>query len=241
MKVTSLLLVGFLMIFTACSNSSKVEEGGLKEGNEVNEFDDSVALTDENEYESDESINEDEYTDDTIEEAPEEEVAETDAIEEETNEEVVEDEPTEVAANTFDQAPESPQVGTEMMDYEVQENDTLMMIAFKTYGDYSQWRKILEANPELESSTGLQAGKTIKLYKPVTEFVWTPEGESYLIKKDETLSTISETVYETPNRWYQLYQHNKPLIKNPNVIFAGFTIYYLPAEEMNRYPASWKK
>ncbi|MCB1073754.1 MAG: hypothetical protein KDK96_11745 [Chlamydiia bacterium] len=48
------------------------------------------------------------------------------------------------------------------------------------------------------------------------------------MKKEDTLGTISDEVYHTPKRWNEIYQNNRPLIKDPNLIFAGFTLYYIP-------------
>lgn len=47
-----------------------------------------------------------------------------------------------------------------------------------------------------------------------------------MIRTGETLGTISNTVYQTPKKWKDIWENNKPLIKNPNVIYAGFTLYY---------------
>jgi nucleoid-associated protein YgaU len=48
----------------------------------------------------------------------------------------------------------------------------------------------------------------------------------------ETLGTISSDKYGTPVKWRKIYDNNRPLIKNPNTIYAGFTLYYIPEREI---------
>ena len=111
-------------------------------------------------------------------------------------------------------------------EYTVQANETLMMISFKIYGDYAKWRWLAKWNSEkLTSSFDLTEGMTLKYVEPAEKFVWSPEGSPYLIKSGDTLGTISESVYGSTQYWKEIWQNNKPLIKDPNKIFAGFTIY----------------
>ena len=115
----------------------------------------------------------------------------------------------------------------DVASYTVKRNDTLMFIAFKLYGDYAKWREIKRANPGL-SSTKLTVGSVIKYQEAATKFAWRPQGEAYLIKRGDTLGTISSDVYGVSSKWKKIYRNNRPMIKNPNLIFAGFTLYYVP-------------
>lgn len=111
--------------------------------------------------------------------------------------------------------------------YRVQRGETLMQIAFKLYGDISKWKEIKQMNSaKMSSNTSLMANTELKYRAPSSAFVWNPNGTPYLIKNGETLGTISNTVYSTPKKWKSIWENNKPLIKNPNVIYAGFTLYY---------------
>lgn len=105
--------------------------------------------------------------------------------------------------------------------YTVQKNETLMMIAFKLYGDYTKWRELSALNGRSNVEEGMQ----IKYNKPSQEFSWSPDGNPYLIKSGDTLGKISDTTYGTTKHWKDIWQNNKPLIRDPNKIFAGFTIY----------------
>lgn len=115
--------------------------------------------------------------------------------------------------------------------YEVQRGDTLMMIAFKIYGDYRKWKDLKKWNPGL-SHTKFGPGMQIKYIAPESPFVWKPNGLPYLVKSGDTLGTISNDKYGTPKKWKVLYENNKKLILSPNLIFAGFTIYYVPTREV---------
>lgn len=119
---------------------------------------------------------------------------------------------------------------TEQMDYTVESGDTFMLVAFKIYGDYTKWKEIHAANPSISASSDLKAGTVIK-YPAVTEkFTWEPQGLPHLIKSGETLGTISQSKYGTTSKWKGIWDNNRPLIKDPNKIFAGFTLYYIPEE-----------
>ena len=112
--------------------------------------------------------------------------------------------------------------------YTVQKNETLMMVAFKLYGDYGKWKELANYNrSSLKGSTALNNGMKLKYMAPAEEFVWNPQGLPYLIRTGDTLGGISTNVYQTPKKWKMIWDNNRPLIKDPNRIFAGFTLYYL--------------
>jgi nucleoid-associated protein YgaU len=146
---------------------------------------------------------------------------------------VIEEEP--VAATeptTSAQVASTPHAATSlsdsMMEYKVQKNETLMMIAFKLYGDYGWWKKLAGWNQDkLKGGQIVREGQSLKYMAPSEEFVWNPQGLPYLIRQNDTLGLISKSVYQTPKKWKLIWENNRPLIKNPNLIFAGFTIYYL--------------
>lgn len=112
--------------------------------------------------------------------------------------------------------------------YQVQKNETLMMIAFKLYGDYGKWKELANYNRDtLKGSTVVRNGMNLKYMAPAEEFVWNPQGLPYLIRTGDTLGGISNNVYQTTKKWKLIWDNNRPLIKDPNKIFAGFTLYYL--------------
>jgi nucleoid-associated protein YgaU len=123
--------------------------------------------------------------------------------------------------------PSSSMSGTQKT-YTVQKNETLMLIAFKLYGDYDKWKELATDNREsLKGNTALREGMQLTYNAPAEEFVWNPQGLPYLIRTGDTLGGISGNVYGTRQKWKMIWDNNRPLIKDPNRIFAGFTIYYL--------------
>lgn len=132
----------------------------------------------------------------------------------------IEDDAAPVVSNDY--------VGGSEKTYQVQKNETLMMIAFKLYGDYGKWKELANYNRDtLKGSTVVRSGMSLKYMAPAEEFVWNPQGLPYLIRTGDTLGGISSTVYQTPKKWKMIWENNRPLIKDPNKIFAGFTLYYL--------------
>lgn len=137
-----------------------------------------------------------------------------------------------VVAEASEPDMESPVVDNSMagseQTYTVQKNETLMMIAFKLYGDYGKWKTLANYNREkLKGSTVVTNGMQLKYMAPAEAFVWNPQGLPYLIRTGDTLGTVSKTVYQTPKKWKLIWDNNRPLIKDANKIFAGFTLYYL--------------
>ncbi len=112
--------------------------------------------------------------------------------------------------------------------YTVKANETLMLIAFKLYGDYLRWKELANLNSGLlNGGTSVTAGMQIRYPSNGSDFVWNPEGEPYLIKRGDTLGRISTKVYGQMSKWRKIWDNNRPLIKDPNKIYAGFTLYYL--------------
>ena len=82
--------------------------------------------------------------------------------------------------------------------YTVQQGETLMLIAFKIYGDYSKWRELARMNSgKLGSRYTVSQGTVISYNPPVQPFQWSPSGNPYLIKTGDTLGTISSDTYGT--------------------------------------------
>jgi nucleoid-associated protein YgaU len=169
----------------------------------------------------------DEFTDTSTEEQPATETAEAPA--EPTSDDVAlsNTEPLVQESSLENTSPVVTEPGT-LKQYTVQKNETLMMIAFKLYGDYARWKELANENAStLKGGTVVRTGMVLNYSAPAEEFVWNPQGNPYLIKTGDTLGTISKDVYATVKKWKLLWENNKPLIKDPNKIYAGFTIYYL--------------
>jgi len=218
----TLLSAFLLMSLVACSGSKSTNESDSQTG---------VELADTEEFVEEEDFQEDEVADNLEEEVadefePSEEEATADAMTEEAPE-VIEDEAPEAMAakESFeDEAPAA--ISGESATWSVASNETLMLIAFKIYGDYDRWRELASMNRNvLGSSNNVSAGMQLNYKVPAEPFVWNPEGNPYLIKRGDTLAKISTTTYGTRKFWRNIFDNNRPLIKNPHEIFAGFTLY----------------
>lgn len=127
--------------------------------------------------------------------------------------------------------PREVSTGSSFEYYRVQKGDTLMMISFKIYGDYRKWKELAQWNKD-KLKTKMSAGTELKYYVPNERFGWAPVGLPHLVKTGETLGIISKDKYGTPKKWKSIYENNRPLIRNPNLIFAGFTLYYQPTRQL---------
>lgn len=115
--------------------------------------------------------------------------------------------------------------------YHVQKGDTLMMVAFKIYGDYRKWKELKEWNKE-KLTMKMGAGDVLRYYAPKQSFGWQPNGLPHMVKTGDSLGSISMEKYGTSRKWKNIYENNRPLIRDPNLIFAGFTIYYVPVRDI---------
>ena len=117
-------------------------------------------------------------------------------------------------------------------NYTVQAGDTLMKIAFETYGDLYQWHKIYDENKgTIQDPNVIPPGTVLKIDQPSSPVSIDRNGDKYEIKSGDTLGTISDNIYGTPKKWHKLWDNNKQLIKDPNKIFAGFFLYYTMTPE----------
>ena len=123
---------------------------------------------------------------------------------------------------------EVPLVAGRKEQYQLQDGETLMMAAFKIYGDYRKWHNLKELNKFKK----IGKGSVIDYYVPEQAFGWQPSGLPYLVKTGDTLGLISQEKYGTVKKWKSIYENNRPLIHSPNLIFAGFTLYYVPSRDI---------
>ncbi len=213
MKLMPWLVILFLSV-SACS--------GSKSAKKVNEETPQIELSDADEFIENPS--------EEVVAATEEPVVESaEPMEEPVVTETAE-EPVEITNETVAAVAVSAPSATSgsTMQYTVKKNETLMLISFKLYGDYEKWKSIANQNRDkLKGSTQLSEGMVLDYISPAQEFVWNPEGLPYLIRTGDTLGIISKSVYSTTKKWKLIWDNNRPLIKDPNRIFAGFTLYYL--------------
>lgn len=114
------------------------------------------------------------------------------------------------------------------INYKVQSGDTLMKISFAKYGNIYRWREIYETNREQLPDINRLAPGTVLVLNGEEFVVIRKNGTPYLIRRGDTLGKISQQVYQDSKKWPILWKNNSQLIKDPNKIYAGFTLYYRP-------------
>jgi len=50
-----------------------------------------------------------------------------------------------------------------------------------------------------------------------------PTGRTYTVVKGDSLSKIAKQFYGNANQWKRIYEANKDVIKNPDLIYPGQT------------------
>lgn len=213
MKILNILVVLLAVSLYRCSSGDVEKEKGEKEL--VSEVEQSL-----NEQPASVTPEEDLFFDEKS------EVEVTEVAAPEVVEEVVTEAPAE-QPKMEEIKPETNVKITEAGEYIVEKGDTLLLISFKIYGDYRKWRQILAENPGV-STNNLTAGKILRYTQTENPFEWIKRGNAHLILKGDTLGTISNQYYGTNRRWKEIYKNNQPMILDPNLIFAGFTLYYVP-------------
>lgn len=134
----------------------------------------------------------------------------------------------------------SPSNDKDFMLYKASPGETLMLISFELYTDISKWRAIANDNKDLlERSNKISETVFLKIRKPLRLRKY-PKGLPYLIKRRDTLGKVSKKVYGTPRYWNSIYRNNKDQIKDPNIIFAGFTLFYTPKPLIYSKPLAYK-
>ena len=56
------------------------------------------------------------------------------------------------------------------------------------------------------------------------ETSWRKEFELYVVKKGDSLATISRQVYGDTNQWHRIQQANPIVLKNPELVHPGLVL-----------------
>jgi nucleoid-associated protein YgaU len=137
-----------------------------------------------------------------------------------------------VAVDPVKHSKHSNQVASDGSGYQVKKGDTLMKIAYEQYGDLYRWKEIYEANRgNIKDPNHVPPGTQLSLNGAGMVTI-EHNGESYFIKRGDTLGVISNDVYGTIRKWKKLWENNRQLIKDPNKIYAGFYLYYQPEAKL---------
>jgi nucleoid-associated protein YgaU len=121
------------------------------------------------------------------------------------------------------------------VSYTVQKGDTLMKISWEQYGDLFRWREIYSLNKsKISDPNHVPPGTVIQIAGQGRSPASAMEhnGEQYMIVLGDTLGKISGKVYGSMSKWKKIWENNKRLIRDPNKIYAGFYLYYVPEAKM---------
>jgi len=58
-----------------------------------------------------------------------------------------------------------------------------------------------------------------------------PEKQFYTVKKGDYLSKIAKEVYGNANKYNVIFEANKPMLKDPNLIYPGQVLVIPPLEK----------
>ena len=225
-----LLTIFLMMSLVACSGSKLADRAGDALEDAGSEFaedaEDSLEKA-EDDLADQVGLGDDEEEEEKV---ADDDVDSDDVDSDDESEDVVDEDISVDGDDDTDVADSSPAPSMEMTGsngvYNVQAGDTLMLIAFKIYGDYDMWRKLARLNSgKLGPNYSVSVNMSLTYDEPANKFEWNPSGNPYLIRSGDTLGTISRDTYGSMGYWKNIWNNNRPLIKDPNRIFAGFTIY----------------
>lgn len=100
--------------------------------------------------------------------------------------------------------------------YTIQPGDTLSKIAKQYLGDPGKYPVIFEANREVIKDPNLiYPGQMIRI--PVSGSA----EQTYTVQSGDTLSRIAQRFYGAANKYAVIFEANRDVIKDPNVIHPG--------------------
>ena len=107
----------------------------------------------------------------------------------------------------------------------VRDGETMSSIAGQWFGDVGKWDLIAKANPLVDPSK-LQIGQKLRL--PAKDTRRAPlavtvgrEAQTYIVRSVDTLSGIAKAHYGDAMKYPEIFEANKPLLKDPDKIYPG--------------------
>jgi nucleoid-associated protein YgaU len=124
-----------------------------------------------------------------------------------------------------------------IVQYHVKKGDTLMKVSFELLGDLTRWKEIYADNQKIIANPNSLTGGLVLNVRLSDVVNVHHHGVPYSIKRGDTLGKVSNWVYGTVARWKDLWHNNRELIHNPNWIYAGFKLYFIPPIKQAAAPA----
>jgi len=103
----------------------------------------------------------------------------------------------------------------------VQPGEDARGLATRYYGDARQWRRIVDANPDLiVDPDALKVG-----WRLVIPGVASPDGTSVIIvARGDSLSKLAARYLGDGNRWPEIFAINRDVVENPNLIYKSWRL-----------------
>lgn len=117
--------------------------------------------------------------------------------------------------------------------YTVQRGDELWSLAERLLGSGERWRDIVAVNPGMTVDTALAAGTQIALPPDaITSEIAAPgvgadsheTTEVVVVQPGDTLWDLADEHLDDPNRWPELHEANRDLIKDPDLLHIGWEL-----------------
>lgn len=89
--------------------------------------------------------------------------------------------------------------------------------------------KIIVAAGNIEGVSSVDDWIVVKQPSVVTPQA--PEKQFYTVKKGDYLSKIAKAVYDNANKYSVIFEANKPMLKDPNLIYPGQVLIIPPLEK----------
>lgn len=112
----------------------------------------------------------------------------------------------------------------DMMFYPWQQGDTFAALAQRYYGSKDKVTRLTKAN-EGRSEVSIAVGE--RLWIPISEGSktdLTADGRTYLVKKGDVLSSISQHFYGTAKKWPKILDANRDILASPEKLKVGMTL-----------------
>ncbi|MCI0366205.1 MAG: LysM peptidoglycan-binding domain-containing protein [Phycisphaerales bacterium] len=127
-------------------------------------------------------------------------------------------------------APTQPTV----VEYTVQEGDTMSSIAGEWFGDQNKWSLVARANPWVDPNR-MQIGQVLKLpakeTKPelvreqLKKETATRDKSVYVVQSGDTLAKIARDLYGSERRWKEIFEANRAVIgDDPGMLSVGMKL-----------------
>lgn len=121
--------------------------------------------------------------------------------------------------------PKPPAVVKKPMMHTVVKGDTLWGIARKYYGNGARYKEIFNANKaKIKNPNLIYPGQVFVIPGVDAKETTAPKAKTYKVVKGDYLRKIAKQFYGNEMDWPKIYNANKSIIKNPDLINIGMVL-----------------